>query len=129
MEVSFNKNQYYPGESVDIWLDTDNSKCSKPIKSYKFKLFRQLRCREPETGHYDSFSSNLKTVKQPGCAANLKEKKHYQFEIPSLETDNSEEAQSFISRTSQAIMNKDLRGQPPKLHTDEQEEEPASEKF
>lgn len=71
----------------------------------------------------------MKTVKQPGCGANIKEKKHHQFEIPSLEADNSEEAQSFINRTSQAIMNKDLRGQPPKLHSDENDEEPANEKF
>jgi len=27
-EVRFSRNQFYPGEMVDIWLDTDNSKCS-----------------------------------------------------------------------------------------------------
>lgn len=39
-EVRFVKNQYYPGEMVDIWLDCDNSKCDKNVKSYKFKLHR-----------------------------------------------------------------------------------------
>ena len=39
-EVKFVKNQYYPGEMVDIWLDCDNSKCGKAVKSYKFKLHR-----------------------------------------------------------------------------------------
>lgn len=39
-EVKFIKNVYYPGEMVDIWLDCDNSKCGKDVKSYKFKLHR-----------------------------------------------------------------------------------------
>ena len=65
-EVRFIKNQYYPGEMVDIWLDCDNSKCDKNVKSYKFKLHRQLRCREATSGHYDTFVTNLKTVKEKG---------------------------------------------------------------
>ena len=69
-EVRFIKNQYYPGEMIDIWLDCDNSKCDKAVKSYKFKLFRQLRCRESMTGQYESFVTNLKDEKKPGCGAN-----------------------------------------------------------
>jgi len=76
-EVRFLKNQYYPGELADIWIDCDNSKCSKSIKSFKFKLFRQLRCRESESGHYDTFTTNLKAVKEGDCKANAKEQKHF----------------------------------------------------
>ena len=62
-EVKFNKNQYYPGDEVDIWLDCDNTKCDKKVRSYKFKLFRELRCREAMSGHYDTYRTLLKTVK------------------------------------------------------------------
>lgn len=77
--MRFLKNQYYPGEMVDIWLDIDNSKCKNNIKSYKFKLFRRLRCREPVAGHFDSFLTCFKTVKEAGVKAGQKEQKHFQF--------------------------------------------------
>lgn len=64
---------------VDIWLDTDNSKCNKDVKSYKFKLHRQLRCREAVTGHYETFVTCLKGEKKPGCPAKTKEQRHFQF--------------------------------------------------
>ena len=49
-------------------------------------------------------------MKEPGCDAKKREQKHYQFLIPSLEIDCSEEANSdIISRSSTAIMGKDSR--------------------
>ena len=68
-EVRFTRNIYYPGEMVEIALDCDNTKCDKDVRSYKFKLHRQLRCREGVSGTYDSFQTNLKTVKEAGCKA------------------------------------------------------------
>ena len=115
-EVRFNKNVYYPGDHVDIWLDCDNSKCSKAVKSYKIKLHRQLRCRESMTGHYDSTVLCLKTVKEPGCAAGKKESKHLRFMIPLMENDCSEKATNLVDRTSMAMLNKDARGSRLKLH-------------
>ena len=65
------------GEKVNIYIDCDNSKVSKDVKSYKFKLFRSLRCREAVSGHYDTFTTLLKTVKEPGCAAGKSEQKTF----------------------------------------------------
>ena len=45
LEVRFNKNVYYPGDMIDIYVDCDNSKCNKAVRSYKFKLHRQMRSR------------------------------------------------------------------------------------
>ena len=79
-----------------------------------------LRCRESGSGHYDSFERIIKTVKEPGCKANVKEQKHFQFELPLLETDISDEAQLAVKtdRTSRAVMKKDLRAPAPILHND-----------
>lgn len=109
-EVKFTKNQYYPGEQVEIWLDCDNTKCDKKVKSYKFKLFRQLRCRDATDGNYDTFTKCIKTVKQPGCDAKKREQKKFQFMIPQLEKDCSAEAtEDPVNRSSSAILGRDNR--------------------
>jgi len=111
-----------PGEMIDIGIDCDNSKVSKDVKSYKFKLFRQLRCREATSGHYDTFTTHIKTVKEKGCAAGKKEQKQFQFLIPELSKDNSEEATETITRSSTAVMNVDKRGKKAPLFNDDDEE-------
>ena len=92
---------------VDIWLNCDNSKCDKAVRSYKFKLFRRLRCREPVAGHFDGFETLIKTVKEPGCAAKKREEKHLQFQIPLMEKDSSEEVNQMVTRSSAATLNRD----------------------
>ena len=121
-EVKFVKNQYYPGEMIDIWLDCDNSKCDKAVKSYKFKLHRHLRCREALTGAYDTFITNLKTVKEKGCAAKSREQKHFQFQIPVMEKDCSNEATNILDRTSKAILRKDTRKKGMTVHNNDDDE-------
>ena len=106
-EIRFNRNQYCPGDMVDIWLNCDNSKCDKAVRSYKFKLFRRLRCREPVAGHFDGFETLIKTVKEPGCAAKKREEKHLQFQIPLMEKDSSEEVNQMVTRSSAAHLNRD----------------------
>lgn len=73
LEVRFNKNVYYPGDLVDIYMDCDNTKCNKDVRSYKFKLHRQMRSKLAKSGKYDEFITNLKTTKEKGCKANARE--------------------------------------------------------
>ena len=108
-EIRFNRNQYCPGDMIDIWLNCDNSKCDKAVRSYKFKLCRRLRCREPVAGHFDGFETLIKTVKEPGCAAKKREEKHLQFQIPLMEKDSSEEVNQMVTRSSAASLNRDPR--------------------
>jgi len=121
-KVKFTKNQYMPGELVDIGIDCDNSKVKKDVKSYKFKLFRELRCREATSGHYDTFTTLLKTVKEKGCGAGKKEQKTFQFLIPELSKDCSEEASEAVPRSSVAVMNVDKRGKGLTYFNDDDEE-------
>jgi len=78
LEVRFNKNIYYPGDIIDIYVDCDNTKCNKDVRSYKFKLHRQMRSRGVG-GKYTESVSNLKTSKEKGCKANAREQKHLSF--------------------------------------------------
>ena len=124
-KVSFNKNIYYPGERVQIGIDCDNTKCKTSVKSYKFKLFRQLRCREGVSGHFDSFEECIHSVKEPGCKGNTREKKTYNFELPLLEPDVSAEAQpgGVANRTSKAVSFKDHQKGVRKLHSADDSED------
>ena len=78
---------------MQIGIDCDNSKCKKDVKSYKFKLFRQLRCRESISGQFDTYEDCIHSVKHPGVKAHKRETKTLEFELPFLEPDISEEAQ------------------------------------
>ena len=42
--ISIEKDVFHPGELMNISIDIDNSKCSKNVKSYKFKLARRYEC-------------------------------------------------------------------------------------
>lgn len=97
------------------------------MKSYKFKLFRQLRCRESVSGHFDTFEDCVHSVKHPGCKGGEREKKTFEFELPFLEPDISQDMQEggAVGRTSKAVSFKDKRSGTKKLFTaDEEEEQP-----
>lgn len=38
--ITWKQNTFYPGEKIKISLSNDNTKCDKPVKSFKFKLYR-----------------------------------------------------------------------------------------
>ena len=40
--IYFDKNIYQPGETIKVAIECDNSKCSKPITSFKLKLKRKF---------------------------------------------------------------------------------------
>jgi sporulation-control protein spo0M len=48
--VVINQNEYYPGEKLKVTLHYDGKKCDKPVKSFKFKLFRLMTHRCSLTG-------------------------------------------------------------------------------
>lgn len=84
-----------------------------------------MRSKLSKTGKYDEFITNLKTQKEKGCKANTKDQKTFQFEIPGKEKDCSDEATTFVDRTSRAIINRDPRTPGRKLHGADDDDEPA----
>ena len=102
-----------------IGIDCDNSKCKTGVKSYKFKLFRQLRCRESHSGHFDTWEHHVHSVKEPGCKGNTRETKTFNFELPMCEPDAhvDSKAGGTDNRTSHAVSFKDGRAGRKKLHT------------
>ena len=61
----------------------DNSACSKPIKSYKFKLKRQVQCFTSASPQPTaSFEEYLLDERETGCEAKQKEVKTFKFKLP-----------------------------------------------
>ena len=81
-EISFNQNQFYPGEEIKINIKTDNSKSKAAIRNYKFKLYRQLIFKDASNGENVTAETKLFAKKEPGVAGNSKKDQDYVFKIP-----------------------------------------------
>ena len=90
---------------VQIGIDCDNTKCKTKVKNYKFKLFRQLRCRESVSGNFDQHEFCVKSVKETGCEGKMRDTKTFSFELPMYEPDISLEQKGggTVGRSSTAI--------------------------
>jgi len=42
-EITFDRNEYFMGETARVKIVCDNTKCDKEVKSFKFKLHRRYR--------------------------------------------------------------------------------------
>ena len=49
-KISLEKLRFAPGEEVKVKFDMDNSKCKKPVKSFKVKLARKVSCLNGKSG-------------------------------------------------------------------------------
>ena len=36
--ITLNKDQFFPGETINVKIQCDNSKCHKPVKGFKSKI-------------------------------------------------------------------------------------------
>ena len=48
--ISLEKLCFAPGEEIKVKFDMDNSKCKKPVKSFKIKLARKVSCLAGKSG-------------------------------------------------------------------------------
>lgn len=92
-KISLARFGFTSGEEAKICVDMDNSACSKPIKSYKFKLKRKVECFSNVAKMVGSvasassmpsatFEEYLLDVREAGCDAKQKEKKTCGFKLP-----------------------------------------------
>jgi hypothetical protein len=43
-KINIEKRDFQVGEGIKVTIAMDNSTCAKPVKSYKFKLRRVIKC-------------------------------------------------------------------------------------
>jgi hypothetical protein len=83
-EITFDRNEYFMGETARVKIVCDNTKCDKEVKSFKFKLHRRYRAyRSPgsiigaiHTAYY------MEQIKVKGCPAKTKVEREFELPIP-----------------------------------------------
>jgi hypothetical protein len=80
--LTFDKTEYYLGEKATVSFTCDNTQCSKDVKGFKLKLFRQYKAKDPESGVSTSFGEYCSVVKFEGCGAYEKVTKSLAIKIP-----------------------------------------------
>jgi len=59
--ITFPRNEFYPGDEIEVKINCDNSRCGKAIKTFKFKIYRQLICRDAVTKNFKISEEKLCT--------------------------------------------------------------------
>ena len=59
-----------------------NKDCAKPVKSFKFKLKRQIKCYNRKRVCLLTREEYLIEIKEEGCEARVDFDKDFNFEIP-----------------------------------------------
>ena len=100
---------------MNITFDCDNSKCKKPVKSFKVKLMRKITCYSEKQGGKQqvSFKSQeyLKAIKYDGISDKTKEKKVFEFELPQKDPNKenlynlNHDQRQIISQLSDSTIN------------------------
>ena len=79
--VYLKQNQYLSGDTIQVRIECDNSKCDKDVKSFKFKLIRKYRGRGKKF-KFDEVQSFVSQVKLSGLAAKSKCDRVLEFQLP-----------------------------------------------
>ena len=60
----------------------NNSACAKPVKSFKYKLRRNIKCFSRKNDPKLEKDEYLIEIKEEGCDAKVNHSKDYNLEIP-----------------------------------------------
>ena len=81
-EVDIEKLDYQVGENIKVRIDMDNSACAKPVKSFKYKLRRNIKCIVKKGDPSLEKDEYLIEIKDGECEAKKSTVKEYNLEIP-----------------------------------------------
>lgn len=82
-EIIFERNEYFIGEIAKVRIICDNSKCSKNVKSFKFKLKRFYMGRERVSGGAQTKDDQtIASIKMAGCKAGEKIDRFFEIQLP-----------------------------------------------
>lgn len=48
--ITLDKDSFLPGDKIQVHIDMDNTKCKKPVKSFKLKMKRVIECLSGKKG-------------------------------------------------------------------------------
>ena len=84
-KIKLEKSSFHAGEGAAVHIEMDNSTCAKPVKSYKFKLRRVIKCFSKQKVPALTKEEFLIEIKEPGCDRQVKHTKDYTLELPRVD--------------------------------------------
>ena len=84
-EISVEKLEHHVGDGIRVHIEMNNSECAKPVKSYKFKLRRNIKCYNRKHNLLLEKEEYLIEIKEEGCEAKKTHTKDYSLEIPTAD--------------------------------------------
>lgn len=82
--VHLSQNEFFSGQKAQVRLQCDNTKCSKGIRSFKFKLYRKYNLVKKQ-GCMASSGGYVSIAKWPGIEAKSKCDKVFDVDLPQNE--------------------------------------------
>lgn len=86
------KLKFSANENIQIKIDMDNSKCKKPVKSFKVKLLRKITCLSGKSKAIAAkgdvrfqIEEYVLEKKHDGCAEKVRENRTIDFLLPAME--------------------------------------------
>jgi len=83
--IKIDKLNYTAGESINTYITMNNKDCAKPVKSFKYKLRRNIQAfmnRKKNPAPVLSREEYLFEIKEEGCEAKTEVEKEFVLEIP-----------------------------------------------
>jgi DNA-binding LacI/PurR family transcriptional regulator len=89
-DIVFDKNEYYQGESARVSIACDNSKCSKAVRGFKFKLHRKILVRSTNTKQAVTLTLQeyVFALKEQGIPAKAQVTREFEIMIPTSEANS-----------------------------------------
>ena len=93
--VTMEKDKFVVGEPLKVLVDLDNSKVTKKVKSYKFKLQRNLEIKSGNNDNRMSISiplggefkksTEIYRVNEPGCGPKTTDQREFMITLPEVD--------------------------------------------
>lgn len=83
--ITLDKETFAPGEKIQVHIDMDNTKCKKPVKSFKVKMKRVVECLSGKKGVGKPLlreEDYIIALKFDGCAELIRDTRTIEFQVP-----------------------------------------------
>ena len=96
----FEKTSFFAGGDVRVRIVCDNSKCSKAVKSFKFKIYREVVGRTGNKKHSIDNEGYIFSVKEKGCKGKDKVDRLIVFKLPQEDPEFKSPFHTTVDETS-----------------------------
>ena len=85
-KITLDRNKVHVGDKVNVRIEMNNKDCAKPVKSFKFKLKRVIKCfNRKRICQLEKEEYLIEIKEEDGCEAKVIHQKDYAFDVPTVD--------------------------------------------